>query len=606
MKTKRQYWGYRIDNNNSHFFYEELKKGRLRQGWGYNLGQNLKCFTYDEGARKNIKILHAVKEGDILLVPHIPLWDDISIVEATKDWETGYHFDIPEEQGDFGHIFPAKLIKTINKDSSSFNDSIRSSFHCAQRFWSMNKHALIIDMILNDANRPSVDIFPIQKLLAQELSIPDYQRPYVWSTENVDQLLNDVKKSMEMRKCCFRLGSIILHENNIIDGQQRITTLALLYYALKKNNEIKCNLSYNHNLSIENIKKNYDYIKSWLSRIYNIKEFEDFLLNKCECVVLKFFGEEGVSMAFKVFDSQNGRGKELEPYNLLKAYHLRAMDKYTSKEKIFCDRNWEQATRYKKTPQDTTIYDILKHLFDEQLYRSRLWSRNMNAWSFNKKHIGEFKGMYVDKKHKPNYPFQNNLLLLYMNENFYQGFLMDIMSIRTRFTNNDDIGISPFTQINQPIVNGKNFFEYIQTYTELYKRLFIELETFQLHDFKDFYKEHCLEYYGHWRTGDNYVREMYKSIVLCLFDKFGEETLNKYYMILYLLTYSVRRKNTSVFYSTVAKHPQKYFAIIINAKSEYDLEDLQNYIEWEIKDGRKDFDEYEKVIKKIKKLNYEQ
>ena len=29
--------------------------------------------------------------------------------------------------------------------------------------------------------------------------------------------------------------------------------------------------------------------------------------------------------AFQMFESQNGRGKELEAYNLLKAYHIRAM-----------------------------------------------------------------------------------------------------------------------------------------------------------------------------------------------------------------------------------------------------------------------------------------
>ena len=37
-----------------------------------------------------------------------------------------------------------------------------------------------------------------------------------------------------------------------------------------------------------------------------------------------------------MFDSQNGRGKELEAYNLLKAYHIRAMELNGQDEKIKC------------------------------------------------------------------------------------------------------------------------------------------------------------------------------------------------------------------------------------------------------------------------------
>ena len=110
-----------------------------------------------------------------------------------------------------------------------------------------------------------------------------------------------------------------------------------------------------------------------------------------------------------------------------------------------------------------------------------------------------------------------------------------------------------------------------------------------------------MEYYGHWRQGDNYVREMYKSVVFCLFDKFGEEVFNKYYKILYLLTYIVRRENKKVFYQTVAKHPQKkeLFSIIYNAKSESDLNKLFEKVVWE-PNGDYEFTEYKKVIEEIK------
>ena len=91
---------------------------------------------------------------------------------------------------------------------------------------------------------------------------------------------------------------------------------------------------------------------------------------------------------------------------------------------------------------------------------------------------------------------------------------------------------------------------------------------------------------------------------MCLFDKFGEEVLNKYYRVLYLLTYIVRRINEKVFYQTVAKYPQELFAIIYNAKSEYDLKALENMITYEVIGGYTSFKEYEKVVEELKGTNY--
>jgi len=72
------------------------------------------------------------------------------------------------------------------------------------------------------------DIFSVSDVLKMPLSIPDYQRPYVWNTSNVDQMLADIKNSMEQGKRQYRIGSIILHNNDIVDGQQRITTISII------------------------------------------------------------------------------------------------------------------------------------------------------------------------------------------------------------------------------------------------------------------------------------------------------------------------------------------------------------------------------------------
>ena len=72
--------------------------------------------------------------------------------------------------------------------------------------------------------------------------IPEYQRPYMWTDEQIQTLFDDLWEfattigGME-RKGTYFLGSIVSFENEngereIIDGQQRITSLFLLLRAI--------------------------------------------------------------------------------------------------------------------------------------------------------------------------------------------------------------------------------------------------------------------------------------------------------------------------------------------------------------------------------------
>lgn len=435
----------------------------------------------------------------------------------------------------------------------------------------------------------------------------------MWVRENVEQMLNDIANSKEQGIRKYRIGSIILHQKgniwDIVDGQQRITTLCLIKRALAEIYDITPdlpNLEYNHISSWEHVSENYQIIKDWLEKISDKRdEFSTYLDENCEYVVVRITGPHSLSLAFKVFDSQNGRGKTLEAYNLLKAYHLRAMSEVEEAVRIEYDRKWESSTRYPQVSGDITYsYDILKHLFDEQLYRTRIWSRNKEAWNFSKKNIEEFKGMRIDKTHAVDFPLQNKQLLLYMTEKFYQSFLKEMMPTCSRFINGDDRYINPFVSINDPVVNGEFFFSYIQTYSEIYKKLFLELDSYQLYKFKEFYKQYCLNYPGHWRTGDNYIREMYKSMIMLLFDRFGEKGVNDYYEYLYVIAYIKRIQNQRIAYQTVAKYPMPVFTIMANAK---DYTSLRSIVELaaglNINDRKYDkftcFDEvYNKLFKK--------
>ncbi len=147
MERDRNYWGYRICTEYIDFFAKELNLGRLRQGWGYNEGQDLRNMTYDGDASRNLRMLE-VKKGDYLLVPRLPEWDYVAIVEATEDWRDGYKFEIDEDLEDFGHIFPAKIICVFNRHSEVVSGDIRSTLKNLGRFWNIKHLADDIETIV--------------------------------------------------------------------------------------------------------------------------------------------------------------------------------------------------------------------------------------------------------------------------------------------------------------------------------------------------------------------------------------------------------------------------------------------------------------------------
>ena len=85
----------------------------------------------------------------------------------------------------------------------------------------------------------------LEKVFSDDFSfsIPLYQRPYSWESEQVRELLLDLLNAMpshgqEAVSDPYFLGSIVLikgdaPEAEVIDGQQRLTTLTMLLAALR-------------------------------------------------------------------------------------------------------------------------------------------------------------------------------------------------------------------------------------------------------------------------------------------------------------------------------------------------------------------------------------
>lgn len=198
------------------------------------------------------------------------------------------------------------------------------------------------------------EIDTVDKLLQMKLQIPNYQRPYKWTSKHVSELLDDIDTAIEESKKYkdkykYRIGTVILHSNpddkgndvfNIVDGQQRIITLSLIKYTLDNSFD---GILKNHRFTDINSQKNiYDnniLIRKRLTSDRKKALSEAFSKNGVlEVVVLKV---QDVSEAFQLFDSQNTRGKAIDPHDLLKAYHLREM-RDCPFEQLNLVKRWEE------------------------------------------------------------------------------------------------------------------------------------------------------------------------------------------------------------------------------------------------------------------------
>lgn len=375
-------------------------------------------------------------------------------------------------------------------------------------------------------------IIKTQELFTKvNLTIPDYQRPYKWTSKNVNQLIDDIVH--HQTKSAYRLGTIVFYKDeeqrlNVVDGQQRTITLLLIALAIHSNkgrlNEAMTkakvrpleskwfnNLTFKNLISLNNIRDNYREIAR------RVEDFDVstvlFFYEKCELVEVIL---QDVSEAFQFFDSQNARGKDLEPHDLLKAFHLREMAEVsTEQERMQSVANWENQNM-----------DQLKIVFANFLYRIRNWSKGQSARQFTKNEADLFKG--ISPSIKEPFPFAD----LYRIGHFYvDGYNRDF----NRSIDRNKLKY-PF-QIDQVIINGKRFFEMIDHYMEVLNDI-KHIEN-QSKEAKSIYT--TLESYdGRNRTGDKYVRNLFDCCLIYYWDKFGAVEMDRAVEKFFIWAYSLR------------------------------------------------------------------
>lgn len=381
----------------------------------------------------------------------------------------------------------------------------------------------------------------------KNLSIPDYQRPYKWQTKHVQKLIEDLwfhYKAKNEQK--YRIGTVIVHNNgdkvDIVDGQQRITTLLLILKQIEPQNKELIDLEYKHRISYNNIIKNNEFIESFLNQLSDSKselsKFANYILDRCEIVYIEL---NDLDEAFQFFDSQNSRGKSLEPYDLLKAYHLRAIPN-NDPEILSYVEYWEDAA----SGRDEDKKD-LGFIINLMLFKLRRWQKYKDGSIFTSDQLDAFKG--VDEEQY--YPY---LTSIKAGQALYQ------MSRQNPFMYREEYAQMPFS-ISQTIINGRLFFKYIEHYREIYNKLFnrnfgklnnIKIEFNKDGEFKEVSVLDLINNYGKSnRTGDVYIRRLFQSVVLYYYDKFGDDDLNIAVKQILKWAYRIRIEQYSVRIETI-------------------------------------------------------
>ena len=98
----------------------------------------------------------------------------------------------------------------------------------------------------------TTEVWTLQTISQKNIAfiIPSYQRPYVWHDDDVLKLFDDIFAAYENKDSHYFIGTVLTAKNDqsefsayeLIDGQQRTTTLMLMSLAFKAK-KIQCELS---------------------------------------------------------------------------------------------------------------------------------------------------------------------------------------------------------------------------------------------------------------------------------------------------------------------------------------------------------------------------
>lgn len=183
--------------------------------------------------------------------------------------------------------------------------------------------------------------------------IPIYQRNYAWEKEEIEALVRDVWDACVKEEGVYFIGTLVTFDKGdrtyeVIDGQQRLTTLFLILKALKQ--EVRNHLTYRarkrSNDTIDNIpnfkhenldggiRTGYENAEHAIGEIVtqeNAERFANYLMSRVHIIHYKVPKDVDLNHYFEVM---NSRGEQLEKHEIVKAKLMNLLDDEKDKAKF--------------------------------------------------------------------------------------------------------------------------------------------------------------------------------------------------------------------------------------------------------------------------------
>lgn len=296
----------------------------------------------------------------------------------------------------------------------------------------------------------------VRDVFTKWFRIPEYQRPYVWDNDQVNELLDDVMQaktsnpdsqyflgSMVLRKRQKDEGATKFEECDLLDGQQRLTTLFLITAVIRDlatdptlidtcnktifqqenkydgiperlrivfdirdqvkdfvNEFVKEHGATNKEAELTVKSKNEDEdisIRNMAKAILNIREYfsknniNDFFTYLRSNVLMIYVAAEELEDAFRLFTVMNSRGVKLRNGDILKAENLGKI-KENAKRLDFA-KKWEETETYFGEDFDVFLshlrtilvkrkaaVSLLKE-FEDNIYNPKSFDRNTKTYT---------------------------------------------------------------------------------------------------------------------------------------------------------------------------------------------------------------------------------
>ena len=342
-----------------------------------------------------------------------------------------------------------------------------------------------------------VSLFKINlsDLLNLTLKIPSYQRIYCWPKNNVIRLLDDI---FSIEDSTYMLGAVILQSKNgvydIIDGQQRLITLALILQELGAQNIPLLSESFNDTTAIKYISYNRHIIKQYLTKNPSMvtEGLREKILKKLEFYAL-VLNNSSIDLTYTFFSNENSRGQVLTDFDLLKAHHLRYVD--TEAQIRNLAKRWNQMLI--KSGDDVSEKPHVRTL-DLYIFRLRKWMRK-NTWNE--------KDKYRVKK-----------------------------EYEAAVTIDDIPAFGEAFDFYEPIQGGAHFFNYVDIFVDKFRQ-FASLEQYKLF-------HEGMRYKTHWM-----YRDVIEALLFAYYLKFGNIYFNEALLLISARISQFRLETSRVDYS---------------------------------------------------------